>query len=105
MHYVTNGSAKLMFTYRKILYYVPLILMLKCLVDVSDIFIYNALIAGSEDDLYYKGCILNMLREIHKQDLHSHDQCRAYIGRMFRIKFFELPQDATDTDVCDFIIK
>ncbi|XP_076280843.1 RNA polymerase I subunit Rpl135 [Lasioglossum baleicum] len=105
LHYVTDGSAKLMFTYRKVLYYVPLVLMLKCLVDVSDIFIYNALTAGSEDDLYYKGCILNMLREIHKQDLHSHDQCKAYIGRMFRIKFFELPQDATDTDICDFIIK
>lgn len=50
LHYVTDGSAKLMFSYRKVLYYVPLILMLKCLVDVSDIFIYNALTAGCEDD-------------------------------------------------------
>ena len=105
LHYVTDGSTKLMFTYRKILYYVPLILMLKCLADVSDIFIYNALTAGCEDDLYYKGCILNMLRAIHEQDLHSHEQCKAYIGRMFRIKFFEVPHDATDIDICDFIVK
>ncbi|KOC65372.1 DNA-directed RNA polymerase I subunit RPA2 [Habropoda laboriosa] len=105
LHYVTDGTAKLMFSYKKILYYVPLILILKCLIDVSDIFIYNALTAGCEDNLYYIGCILNMLRTIHEQDLHSHDECKAYIGRMFRIKFFEIPQDSTDTDVCDFIIK
>lgn len=105
MHYVTDGSAKLMFSYRKVLYYVPLILMLKCLVDVSDIFIYNALTAGCEDDLYYKGCILNMLRAVHEQGLNSHEECKSYIGRMFRIKLFELPHDATDIDVCDFIIK
>lgn len=49
-----DGSAKFMFIYKKILYYVPLILMLKCLIDVTDVYIYNALIAGCEDDLYYK---------------------------------------------------
>lgn len=43
-----------MFMHRKVLYYVPLILILKCLVDVTDVYIYNALIAGYEDDLYYK---------------------------------------------------
>ncbi|XP_043799953.1 DNA-directed RNA polymerase I subunit RPA2 [Apis laboriosa] len=105
LHYVTDGSAKLMFSHKKILYYVPLILILKCLVDVSDIFIYNALIAGCEYDLYYKGCILNMLRAVHEQGLNNHEECKAYIGKMFRIKFFELPEDATDIDVCDFIIK
>lgn len=105
MHYVTNGSVKLMFTHRKVLYYTPLILILKCLVDVSDIFIYNALMAGCEDDLYYRGCILNMLRAVHEEDLHTHEQCKAYIGKMFRVKFFELPQDSSDTEICDFIIK
>ncbi|KAG7209552.1 hypothetical protein KM043_015631 [Ampulex compressa] len=105
LHYVTDGSAKLMFTHRKILYYVPLVLMLKCLVDVPDICIFNTLMAGCEDDLYYKGCILNMLRAVHEEDLHTHEQCKAYIGRMFRIKFIEVPEDASNIEVCDFIIK
>ncbi|KAK2584036.1 hypothetical protein KPH14_006488 [Odynerus spinipes] len=105
LHYVTNGSVKLMFTHRKVLYYTPLILILKCLIDVSDIFIYNALMAGCEDDLYYRGCILNMLRAVHEEGLHTHEQCKAYIGKMFRIKFFELPSDASDSEICDFIIK
>ncbi|XP_001606574.2 DNA-directed RNA polymerase I subunit RPA2 [Nasonia vitripennis] len=105
LHYVTDGSAKLMFTHRKVLYYVPLILMLKCLMNVSDKYIYNALTAGCDDDVYYKNCVLNMMRTVHEKDLHSHEQCKAYIGKMFRIKFYELPVNATDIEVCDFIIK
>lgn len=105
LHYVTDGTAKFMFMHKKILYYVPLILMLKCLMDVTDVYIYNALISGCEDDLYYKGCILNMLRAVHQEDLHSYEQCKSYIGKIFRVKFFEVPPDATDIDICDYIIK
>lgn len=46
-----------------------------------------------------------MLRAVHEQDLHSHEQCKAYIGKIFRIKFFEMPADASDIDICDYIIK
>ncbi|XP_063972531.1 DNA-directed RNA polymerase I subunit RPA2 isoform X2 [Diachasmimorpha longicaudata] len=105
LHYVTDGTAKLMFTHKKILYYVPIILMLKCLVDVSDKYIYDALLAGCEDDLYYKGCILNMLRAVHEEKLHSHDQCKRYIGKMFRVRLLEVPPDTSDAGVCDFIIQ
>ncbi|XP_067211558.1 DNA-directed RNA polymerase I subunit RPA2 isoform X2 [Linepithema humile] len=105
LHYVTDGSAKLAFTYKKATYYVPLVMMLKCLIDVTDLYIYKALIAGYEDDLYYNNCIMNMLRALHEEDLHWHEQCKAHIGKIFRIKFTELPQDASDIDVCDYIIK
>lgn len=102
---MTDGSAKFMFMHKKILYYVPLILILKCLMDVTDVYIYNALIAGCEDDLYYKGCILNMLRAVHEEDLHSYEQCKTYIGKIFRVKFLEVPSDSSNIDVCDYIIK
>ncbi|XP_058802339.1 DNA-directed RNA polymerase I subunit RPA2 [Phymastichus coffea] len=105
LHFVTNGSAKLMFQHRKVLYYVPLILMLKCLINVSDIYIYKTLTAGCEDDVYYQNCIINMMRTVHEKDLHTHEQCKAYIGKMFRVKLHELPLNASDSDVCEFIIK
>lgn len=79
--------------------------MLKCLMNVSDKFIYNALTAGCDNDHYYQNCVLNMMRTIHEKDLHTHEQCKTYMGKMFRIKFFELPANASDTEVCDFIIK
>lgn len=105
LHYVTDGSAKFAFTYKKATYYVPLVMMLKCLIDVTDLYIYKALIAGHEDDVYYNNCIINMLRALHEENLHWHEQCKAYIGKIFRIKFTELPQDVSDIDVCNYIIK
>ncbi|XP_018361298.1 PREDICTED: DNA-directed RNA polymerase I subunit RPA2 isoform X2 [Trachymyrmex cornetzi] len=105
LHFVTDGSAKLAFTYKKVTYFVPLILILKCLIDVTDLYIYKALIAGCEDDLYYKNNIINMLRAVHEEGLHWHEQCKAYIGKMFKVKCSELSTDATNIDVCDYIIK
>ncbi|XP_066595001.1 DNA-directed RNA polymerase I subunit RPA2 isoform X2 [Prorops nasuta] len=105
LHYVTDGSAKLMFSHKKILYYIPLVLMLKCLNDVSDIIIYNALTIGLEDDLQYTGNILNMIRALHEENLHTHQQCKAHIGNMFKTRFIELSPTVTDVEVCDYIIK
>lgn len=79
--------------------------MIKCLIDVTDVFIYKTLIAGCEDDLYYSNSIMNMLRALHEEGLHWHEQCKAYVGKIFKVKFPELPADATDIDVCNYILK
>lgn len=55
LHFLTDGSAKLMFSHRKVLYYVPLVLMLKCLSNYSDQYIYQRLMQGYEHDMYYSG--------------------------------------------------
>lgn len=102
---MTDGSAKFAFMYKKATYYVPLVLMLKCLIDVTDLYIYKALMAGCEDELYYNNSIMSMLRTVHEGHLHWHEQCKAYIGKMFRVKFSDLPTNATDIDICDYIIK
>lgn len=73
--------------------------------DVPDIYIYNALIAGCEDDKQYHGYIANMMRAVKEDDLITHDQCKAYIGKICRVKFYEVPIDAKDSEICDFIIK
>lgn len=105
LHYVTDGSVKLNFIHMKNQYYIPIVMLLKALVDCSDKIIYDALIAGYEDNLYYKSCVVNMLREIHGEKLHTHEQIKRYIGKIFRIKFYELPHDSTDIEVCNFILK
>lgn len=53
LHFVTDGSSKLMFSYQRMLYYAPLCLVLKSLCDYADQYIYQKLIEGCEDDLYY----------------------------------------------------
>lgn len=87
------------------MYNVPIVLILKCLVNVPDKIIHQTLINGCEGNIYYQNCVENMLGVLHEKDLHTHEQCKAFIGKMFRVKFYELPINATDIEVCDFILK
>ena len=54
--------------------------------DVPDSYIYRRLLVGVGDDPYYKGNIVNMLREVQEEGLFSQQQCQQYIGRSFRPK-------------------
>ncbi|RZC39794.1 DNA-directed RNA polymerase I subunit RPA2, partial [Asbolus verrucosus] len=105
LHFVTDGTAKLMFSYKKTLYYAPLVLILKCLCDHSDQFIYQNLIQGYQHDSYYVDCVQNMLRSLHIEGLHTHKECKDYLGKMFRVKFYECPEWYSNTEVAEFILK
>ncbi|XP_066246685.1 DNA-directed RNA polymerase I subunit RPA2 [Euwallacea similis] len=105
LHFITDGSAKLMFSHQKMIYYAPLCLLLKCLCDYTDQYIYQKLIQGCADDLYYSDCCHNMLRSVHLENLHTHEQCIAYLGKMFRAKLYECPEWFTDIEVGEFMLK
>lgn len=45
-----------------------------------------------------------MLRDMHLEDLHTREDCKEYIGKMFRVKFPECPSWSSDTEVADFIL-
>ena len=54
LHFVTSGNAKYMFALNKELFFVPVVMLLKCFRDVSDSYIYRRLMVGVGDDPYYK---------------------------------------------------
>ncbi|GLH02551.1 DNA-directed RNA polymerase I subunit RPA2 [Gryllus bimaculatus] len=59
LHYVTDGSARFMLMLKRSQYFLPLVLIMKALVDVSDMYIFQKLMAGQEDNQYLKGrCVL-----------------------------------------------
>ncbi|XP_072933735.1 DNA-directed RNA polymerase I subunit RPA2 [Epargyreus clarus] len=105
LHFLQNGTCKLMFSHRKMMYYAPLVLIMKCLVDWPDHYIYRLLLHGKKNDLYYVNCIQNMLRELHEQSLHTSHECKVYLGRMFRPKLTELPPWTTDLQAADFLLR
>lgn len=53
LHYLTNGTAQLKFTYGRELFFAPVVLMLKALRNVCDYYIYSELIKGKEDDTFF----------------------------------------------------
>lgn len=47
-----------------------------------------------------------MLRAVHKENLHNQDDCKAYLGKMFRIRLLQdCPEWYTDVQMADFMIK
>lgn len=105
LHYLNNGTCKLMFSNMKIMSYVPVCLIIKCLVNYTDEEIYRRLIHGYEQDQYYLSCIQEMLRGVHAEGLHTSSQCRDYLGQVFRSRFPDLPTWSTNTDIADFIME
>ncbi|XP_071441340.1 DNA-directed RNA polymerase I subunit RPA2 [Hetaerina americana] len=105
LHYLTDGSAKIMFSYRRMMYFVPIIMLLKCMLDVSDEFIFTELTQGREHDDYLASCVMNMLQELHIQGLHSQFGVRQHLGQYFRPHFINLPSFYTDEQVCLYMIK
>ncbi|KAF5272615.1 hypothetical protein FQR65_LT17315 [Abscondita terminalis] len=105
LHFISDGTVKLMFVHLKLLYYVPVMMILKSMGDYTDQYIFKKLTAGFEHDSYYIDCLQNMLRDLHREGLHSHEQCKQYLGKMFRVKFFECPEWYTNVEVTDYILK
>uniref|UniRef100_A0A1A9WUR2 DNA-directed RNA polymerase subunit beta n=1 Tax=Glossina brevipalpis TaxID=37001 RepID=A0A1A9WUR2_9MUSC len=104
LHYLNNGTCKLMFSNMKFMAYVPVCLIMKCLVNYSDQEIYLRLIRGYEHDEYYLFCIRQMLRDVHEEGLHNNQQCKQYMGKVFRSRFPELPAWSTETEIANFIL-
>jgi DNA-directed RNA polymerase I subunit RPA2 len=104
LHYLTNGTARLRFFYERQPVYLPLMMVLKALCDVTDQFIFNELMKGKEDDTYFKGCVTNMLRLVQDENLYTSKQIKKYIGERFRAKS-NSPQWYTDEEVTDFLFR
>ncbi|BES88059.1 Hypothetical protein polymerase [Nesidiocoris tenuis] len=105
LHFVTDGSVRMMFSYQKYMYYAPLIMIIKCLTDMSDEAIFKKIMDGFEDELYMKTCVLNMLRSLHYENIHSQADARDNVGKLLRIKFPFLPASHTNDQICEFVTK
>lgn len=104
LHYLTNGTVQVMFSYMKELFFMPVMMLLKALCDVTDHHIYSELTAGKEDDSFFKGCIINMLRQVQNEGLLTRSEVRAYIGEKFRI-CMRLPEWYSDEQVAVFLLR
>jgi DNA-directed RNA polymerase I subunit RPA2 len=104
LHYLTNGTARLRFFYERQPIFLPLVMVLKSLCDVSDLYIYKELVKGKEEDTFYKGCITNMLRLVQNENLYNSMQVKKYIGERFRARS-GCPAWWSDEDVTEFLLK
>ncbi|XP_074659731.1 DNA-directed RNA polymerase I subunit RPA2-like [Tubulanus polymorphus] len=104
LHYLMNGTAVLCFAQSKEQFYIPIIYVLKALIDVPDQFIYSELIKGKEDDAFYKGCIANMLRQAQSEGVTKQHLLQKFIGERFRVRLRQ-PEWHSDVQICQFLLR
>lgn len=105
LHYLTTGEVKLEFVMKRGLFFIPLIMCLKVLMNFTDQQIYQHLIRGHDSDMYFSEKIKVMMRELLQDGLYTQEMCKEYIGKSFRHKVTILPEWYTDKDVCDYLLR
>ena len=95
LHYLSNGSAVLRFSWRKQEYVIPIMLILKALVGASDKEIFEGVMMQEYDDTFLTDRVELLLRSFKMYSLYTGDQCLEYLGDKFRV-VLGLPEDWTN---------
>jgi len=107
LHYARDGTSNLRLRIRKIEYFIPLGLILKCFTNasgsehVSDEELYNRLSRG--DDFIGSRVELE-LRKASERGWKTTKQCLEFLGSQFRDRLLFLPPHATDEQAGEFFL-
>jgi DNA-directed RNA polymerase I subunit RPA2 len=104
IHYLSSGGATIRFAWRKVEYMIPLMLVLKALVDPSDKEIFEGLVQGEYDNTFLTDRIELLLRGQKVWGLQTGAQCLDYLGDKFRV-VLGCPEDWSNTAVGGFLLR
>jgi len=105
LHYLNDGNATFRFSWRKQEYLVPVMMILKALVETNDREIFDGIVGISErDDTFLTDRVELLLRTYKVYGLHSRDETLAYLGDKFRV-VMQVSPDVKDIDVGRLVLK
>lgn len=103
LHYLTNGSVTIRFSWRKSEYMIPVMMVLKALESATDKDIFAGLVQNDFDP-FLTDRIELLLRGFKAYNLYNGKQCREFLGDRFRI-VLGCPADWSNEEVGKFLIK
>lgn len=99
-HFLTDGSVNFAFTIRRAEYFLPVGMLLKCFLDMSDRELFGHLLSLTTDDKESVTIMAEraeiLLRSTHHYALHTRSECLRWLGSHFRIAL------AAPTHLSDF---
>ncbi|PWZ03132.1 putative RPA135-DNA-directed RNA polymerase I, 135 kd subunit [Testicularia cyperi] len=98
VHYLHNGGLTLRFSWRKQEYMVPVVMVLKALVDATDKEIFASIVQGDYDNTWITDRVELLLRNFKQYSLWSGQQCLEYLGSKFRV-VLGCPEDWSDAEI------
>ncbi|EKM79946.1 hypothetical protein AGABI1DRAFT_119994 [Agaricus bisporus var. burnettii JB137-S8] len=104
LHYLSNGSAMLRFSWRKQEYVIPIMLILKAMVGASDKEIFEGVIMRDYENTFLTDRVELLLRSFKVFTLNTGEQCLDYLGDKFRV-VLNLPEDWTNTAIGKWLVQ
>ncbi|KAJ6561460.1 hypothetical protein DFH09DRAFT_1159999 [Mycena vulgaris] len=104
LHYLSNGSAMLRFSWRKQEYVIPIMLVLKALFGASDKEIFEGVMMQDYENTFLTDRVELLLRSFKMFTLSTAEQCLEYLGDKFRV-VLGTPEDWTNAAVGAWLIE
>lgn len=98
LHYLKDGNVTFRFSWRKNEYLVPVVMILKALIETNDREIFDGIVASDTSDSFLTDRLELLLRTYKNYNLYSNKETLAYLGDKFRI-VLEAAPDVSDIDV------
>ncbi|CAP60512.1 uncharacterized protein PODANS_1_8070 [Podospora anserina S mat+] len=102
LHYLNDGNVTFRFSWRKNEYLVPVMMILKALVETNDREIFESLVgpptSKGVENTFLTDRVELLLRTYKTYNLYTKKQTRAYLGQKFRV-VLGVPDTMTDYEV------
>ncbi|CAI5439939.1 unnamed protein product [Caenorhabditis angaria] len=85
LHYLDTGTMQLALQFRREIFYVPLMYIVKALTDRNDAVIAAEFKRGRKNDQFYASCVLNMLAQCQEEGVIHQEAAIRAIGSRFRV--------------------
>lgn len=82
LHHLSDGGVQLRFSVQKREFFVPAVLVMRALMDVTDRQMFEAIVGGSSGGIAGRTALL--LQEAHEYPVLSSAETRAYLGSRFK---------------------
>ncbi|BFZ64987.1 DNA-directed RNA polymerase I subunit rpa2 [Saitoella coloradoensis] len=98
LHYLNDGNAMLRISWRKNEYLVPIMMVLKALVDTNDKEIFDGIVGAERDNTFLTDRVELLLRTYKAYSLYTQEDTLRYLGEKFRV-VMNIGDELTDVQV------
>lgn len=98
LHYLNDGNVTFRFSWRKNEYLVPVVMVLKALVETNDLEIFAGIVGAETSNSFLTDRLELLLRSFKAYGVNSQKETLAYLGDKFR-GVFGAAKDASDIEV------
>ncbi|CCE85275.1 Piso0_004858 [Millerozyma farinosa CBS 7064] len=104
LHYLNDGNVTFRFSWRKNEYLVPVMMVLKALVETNDREIFDGIVGADISNSFLTDRLELLLKTFKQYNLCTKKETLAYLGNKFRVAFGSTP-DVSDIEVGEEVIR